>query len=242
MATLKMRNLVLLDKWPGVPNMNLGMPANGWDNTKDNFVTTAVTDQPAYPLGTKIAAYTDNTNCPGWYTMMYLQYHCYSSLLCISRDFSDGKFWCSATKEYSTAQIADTTTGIPYYVVTSCVSGTTSCVTFGTPVAVPCATLGGDGTTAVANDYGDAYGWFWVGGVCPCKDATLMDICTGTMVGVDMTVDTILHRGPVFLCTTGSAGWLMAADESNFNDLTTGIVVSADPAAMAIGWTCWSCQ
>lgn len=94
MANLFLTHLHLIDKWPGQANQNLGIPTDGWDNTTENFNTaddTAKALNPPIPIGQKRTVYTDNTNAPGTYTMMYLAYNDYSSLD-ISGDFSDGNF------------------------------------------------------------------------------------------------------------------------------------------------------
>jgi len=242
MANFRLSKLVLQDKFPGAVNPNLSTPTDGWDNTKDNFVTTAASDQPSYPVGTKISVYTDNTNCPGYYTMAYLALtSCYSSGACISADFSDGKFFCSHPKTgcASQTQFADTSE-VPYYVVHMCYTTAATDLTKGTPVAIPCATLAPDGSAASTNGYGDAYGWFWVGGVCPCKDATILDDGSGNYKGVDVTVDGALHPGPVFVCYTAATQLITSADETNALDNTTGIVTVPDPAACIIGWACSS--
>ena len=145
MAGIAIANIRLIDNWPGAVNPNLGIPTGGWDNTTDNFVTTAVdTPLPTYPIGTKIMAYTDNSACPGNYTMMYLMYHAVSSTVGIVEatvDFTAGSHFCfhydaSDAVHYDAA---DTST-VPYYVVASVASGATAGldVTKGSGVAIPC--------------------------------------------------------------------------------------------------------
>src|SRR5512145_1624155 len=68
MAAIPIGKITLIDKWPGIPNPNFGIPENGWDGTQHSCVTT-----PAYPLGTKIMAYSDASINPGWYTMAYVE-------------------------------------------------------------------------------------------------------------------------------------------------------------------------
>lgn len=228
MGTVRLGHLILNDRWPGTPS-DLPVPINGWDNTLDNFKTTASTDLPRYPLGTKIRAYTDNTNCPGWYTMMYLQLHDYSAAD-ISADFSDGKFWCSHICS-SHAMNADTSIS-PYYVVAACYTATD--VTKSQLIAVPCASMEADssvssstGYDAATNGYGDAYGWFWVGGVCPCKDVTIMDDAAGSTKGADVTTSTTLRRGFAILEITGGTGILDSPDFTTVN--------GSDPSA-GLGW------
>ncbi|MDD5533075.1 MAG: hypothetical protein PHC52_09785 [Syntrophales bacterium] len=238
MATVRLSKVILNDRWPGTPS-DLPVPINGWDNTLDNFKTTASTDLPRYPLGTKIRAYTDNTNCPGWYTMMYLQLTSYCSGACISADFSDGKFLCAHAAEITTS-MNPVDASIPgYYVVARCYTAVASDATIGAPLAVPCASLAPDGTTAYTNGYGDAYGWFWVGGVCPCKDATIMDDGSGNTKGVDMTTFSTLRRGPFMVEITGGTCMLESPDMSAVAD-ATAVQVGPDAAALVQGWVCAS--
>lgn len=236
MANARLTQLVLTDRMPGSVNPNLGVPPNGWDNTRDNFKTTSATDAPAYPLGTKIMAYTDNTNCPGWYTMAYLMYHDSTATnACISQDFSDGKFWCSHT-DVSTAQLwSNDTSACPYFVVASCYSHSTADFTKGGPVVVPCATLNSDGTATYVQGYGDSYGWFWVGGVCPCKDVTIMD-SSGAGLGADFTTEAGMRIGPVFSCMTAST-LIPATDYTIYGEATD--VVGMRPM-QPFGYICMS--
>ena len=244
MATLRLSRLALIDKWPGVPNPNLSIPTDGWDNTTDNFTTTSAAQTPSYPVGTKIMAYTDNTNCPGYYTMMMLMFHDWSTNFDISADFSDGRFFCSHVGTganpgcASTAQFADTSRA-PYFIVANCVSTAVTDATKGTPIAIPCATLNSDGTGVYVATYGDAYGWFWVGGVCPCKDATLLQGTIGSLLGADITVDALMAPGPVFVDFTTSVPWLMGCDNSNAMDATTPAVLKG-VNALSCGWVCVS--
>lgn len=253
MANLRLSNLILYDKWPGTPTPNASTPNYspnskcGWDNTYDNFSSAddtarAINANRTQRLGEKREGYTDNTNCPGKYTMMYLCLHSFEDGMDISKDFSDGHLFhapnlttnlCASNSEW-----ADTSE-LPYHVVARCITGCDMSKSGG-PVAIPCSTyMYSDGTGVAANGYGDGYGWFWVGGVCPCKEITILDDGSGNTKGVDLTVDSALHKGPVFLCSTGAAALLMSCDETNIHDLTTGITLS-DPGALAIGWACVS--
>ena len=255
MATIKLAKLILKDNWPGIVNLNApGRPNRtvnskcGWDNTNDNFCTAddtarALNANPTQRIGEKRAAYQDSTDCPGWYTMMYLCLHSFENGMDISKDFSDGHFFhgpiaqdaaCGSCSEW-----ADTSY-VPFFVVARCTTG--SDITRNCAVAIPCSThIYSDGTIVNAQGYGDGYGWFWVGGVCPCKDITLFDNgANGAGKGVDLTVDANLGHGPVYLCQTGAAAWLMSAEETSAMDLTTGLALAIDPAALAIGWVCGS--
>jgi hypothetical protein len=249
MATINLTKLVLKDNWPGIVNLNAGKPNYtpnskcGWDNTNDNFCTAdatarALNKNPTQRIGEKRAAYQESTECPGWYTMMYLCLHSFEDGMDISKDFSDGNFFHGPSDIgcISTSEWADTSVG-PWFVVSRCTTGAD--VTRNCAVAIPCSTyMHSDGTRVGANGYGDGYGWFWVGGVCPCKDITLFDDETGAGKGIDFTCDEDVARGPVFLCQTGAAAWLMSCDPSNIFDNTTGVVTMPDPGALAIGWVC----
>ena len=187
MAGINLSSLILTDRWPGPVNPFLGKPTDGWDSTLSCFKTTSTNNEPKYPLGTKIMAYTDSSWNPGWYTMMYLMYHTFEGAVdgCdCSKDWSVGGLpacyhVCWSQSKSTQVCIAETSTA-PYYVVTRCITGTYADSDYtrsrgAGPIAIPCWTATSDGTGAYAAGYGDAYGWFWVGGVCPAKDATVMD-------------------------------------------------------------------
>lgn len=250
MANLRLTRLILNDTWPGVPNARIGIPTDGWDNTIDNFSSADETARalnargkfPPVPLGEKRMAYTDNSNCPGWYTMMYLCLHSFEEGMDISCDFSDGNFFHGPTltnSDTSTSEWSDTSLG-PYFVVSRCTTGS-DFTRAGGPIAIFCSTnTSSDGTIVATRGYGDGYGWAWVGGVCPCKDITLFDDSL-SLKGVDLTVDSPMHRGPVFLENTSGCALLMSCDNTNIKD--------ADPSegnnlmiagARAIGWVCAS--
>jgi hypothetical protein len=193
MATCRLCHIILNDGWPGAVNPNLGIPCDGWDNTVHNFNTgddTAKAFDPPVPPGTKIMSYTDNTVSPGNYTMMYMCFHDYSELD-ITKDFSDGLFWCgkSGLLGMSTSHLADGSKA-PYYVVGRCYTAASAEITEMNAIAVPCCEMSSDGTVSATNGYGDFWGWFWVGGVCPAKECTIMsDLTYGSTCwgGVDVT-------------------------------------------------------
>lgn len=254
MANLRLTQL-RLKPWPGPVNFHAGIPNQslnskcGWDNTNDNFSTADATARACNAnrtqrLGEHRAAYTDNTNCPGWYVMTYLCLHSFEDGMDISKDFSNGHLFhapyvttnlCMSNSEWSD------TSELPGHVVIRCTTGC-DITKGGCQVAIPCSTYTySDGTGVYAAGYGDGYGWFWTGGVCPCKEITIMDDGSGNYKGVDLTVDGALHKGAVYLCTTGAAALLMSCDQSNVNDTdTTSAMVGPQPAAMAIGWCCMS--
>ena len=229
MSTLSLSQLILDDRWPGAPSTLLGRPTGGWDNTTDNFTTTSSSTTPSYPLGTKVVAYTDNTWCPGWYTMMYLSFHDYSAQD-ISGDYSDAAFWCSHY-DASDAELYQVDISVcPYYIVSRCYTAVNTDVTRGAPVAVPCATIASDGTGAYAAGYGDAYGWFWVGGVCPCADVTLMQGTASVLYGADVTM-AVTKKGAVYAYMDGTTASL------NFRSSGDLTQPHSDPNP-PIGWAC----
>lgn len=259
MANLRLSRLVLYDKWPGLPSPHAvypnrtaacGTAGKGWDNTVDNFSVADDTSRylnrggpnrggTRVRIGEKRQAYTDNTNCPGYYTMMYLCLHSFESGAAkgdISKDFSDGRFFCAPAGLVcaSSSEWADTSVG-PYHVVSNCYTG--SDVTKIGMLAIPCSTyIRSDGTLvdSANNGFGDGYGWFWVGGVCPCKDATLLDDETGSTKGVDITCES--DKGPVLVEVTGGAAWLLPADITNLTDATS--LTGPDTGGLIAGWVC----
>lgn len=251
-SNLRLSQLILNEsKWPGAVKFTEGIPVNGWDNTVDNFTTTSgnVTP-PNYRVGTKISVYTDNTYCAGNYTMAYLMFHD-SSSADISGDFSDGAMFCSHYDGSKAVKYQSDISAVPWYVMTRCYSAGGgdhgSDITSGSPLAIPCATLVGDSsiehTTGDAQDlgYGDAYGWFWVGGVCPAKDVTLMQGTGGSLAGADISVDDELRKGSVMMNYLTNTLGIVNTDTSNFNDVTTldedTVNTNID---LAVGWVCTS--
>jgi len=236
MATMHLTQLNMVDRWPGTPSPHLGKPTGGWDNTTDNYNTaddTGLAWTPPYPLGTKIQQYTDNSVCPGYYTMMYLMYHCYSatggvidaSSYCITNGYGYCCHYDGSDAQAYAVEGADTS-WVPYYVVSSPFGGgaATCEITKGSPIALPCASIDYGGSSAsYANGYGDSYGWFWVGGVCPVSDATFFYGCEGTSAGAaggEVTIDTHVIPGAVVVEYTGNTGVLEYAGLSLAEDST----------------------
>jgi hypothetical protein len=240
MAGVNLSSLILHDKWPGVATDRLGKPSDGWDNTRHCFKTTEAGQSPPVPVGTKIAAYTDNSWAPGWYTMIYLMYHSYeaAALYDVSKDISDGFPACTHA-DGSTAEMYNTDTStMPWYVVSRCITNVSSDITNQAAVAIPCWTASSDGTLCFSSasrtgSYGDSYGWFWVGGVCPAKDATLLDGTAGTGVGACVSGDFATRaKGAVYLETTAAISTVM---------LTCDTTLACDGTAQKlspIGWIC----
>jgi hypothetical protein len=226
-----------------MPAVGKGIPDNGWDNTYDNFKTTDDTARawnPGVPIGEKRTVYTDNSYCPGQYTMIYLAFHDFSS-----QDISVGEVtlntaWCSKVDSVAcgsrvTFQAGDATVA-PYYFVTRCTTGTSD-VTEGQPVVLPCASMGADSSVELgasfdnprAAGYGHSFGWFWCGGVCPAKDVSLFDHSAGGPggttpgIGADVSADTLMRVGPVMFDITSDGLNLYSTDVSNATD-ATGLV------------------
>lgn len=252
---IRLSHLVLYDKWPGIPNPNLGIPRGGFDATAWNLSTkddTAMADAPPYPLGTKIQAYTDNSNCPGYYTMMYLARHEFSSE-CISSDFSEANIFCCAPGtlcQTHTSEVGVDASGAPpYYFVTACYTAASCEVSLGAPVAVACTTTDADSSESLdtttndprAQGFGHALGWFWVGGVCPCADITLLRGLGDSAAGADITCDTDAYqkKGPVMLEYTAATVNVFSCDITNFAD-TTLYINDIMVTGVAFGQACGS--
>jgi hypothetical protein len=253
-ANVRLTSLQLIDLWPGQPVVGKGIPDNGWDNTYDNFKTTDDTARawnPGVPIGEKRTVYTDNSYCPGQYTMMYLAYHDFTSLGEISvGEVSLNTAWCSKVEQVAcgsrvTFQAGDATVA-PYYFVTRCTTGTSD-VTSGAPVCLPCASIGADSSVELgasfdnprAAGYGHSFGWFWVGGVCPAKDVSLFDHSAGGPggttpgIGADISGDDALMRaGPVVFEITSDGLMPLSTDVTNYAD-ETGLVGNAFAHAYA---------
>ena len=246
-SNLRLSQLILSDKkWPGGSLFTEGIPIDGWDNTVDNFTTTSSNiTPPRYQVGTKITVYTDNTYCAGNYTMAYLMFHDYSSVD-ISADFSDGNMFCSHYDGSKAVKYQSDISVVPWYVMARCYTATSNDITSGSPLAVPCATIAGDSSIEhVTGDpqdvsYGDAYGWFWVGGVCPCADVTLMQGTGGSIAGADISVDDELRKGAVMMNYLTPTTSIVNVDTSNFNDVTTLSEDTLTNIDLGVGWVCTS--
>jgi len=242
MAQVRLTSIQLIDNFPGPVNPSLGKPANGWDNTRDCFKSDDLnTDSPSYPLGTKIMAYNDGSISPGWYTMMYGVFHDYSSLD-ISGDFSHGNIWCCHADGSKVAMYNTETSASPYYVLGRCYTSASADYTRGFPVAVPCWTATADSSVVLsASPYeatrGEAFGWFWVGGVCPVEDVTLFQGKAGSLYGADITVAATLERGP-FVIDPTTDPVPETPDASTFTSLDWSYGV--DRLIPVAGYTCQS--
>ena len=230
MTTVNLCNLYLVDSWPGPVNPNRSVPTDGWDNTVDNITTTVAGETPPVPVGTKVMAYSDNTHAKGYYTMMYLMYHSYEAAAAAHinpTDFSLKGAWCA---HYDGSDAEKYTTGfsaVPYYVVSKCYTAVSAdMTTLGLPIALPCATIEGDGTAVFVTGYGDAYGWFWVGGVPPLDDVSYFRGAGDDTRGFDFTTDVLCRKGQVYFDMTADQSWLTSCDisESGQADASKGEV------------------
>ena len=214
MATTRLGALILKDKSPGVASMKKGIPVDGWTGAT-HFGVTA----PTYPPGEKRAHFTDNSHNPGWYTMFYGAFAEWSGTNhCISADISDGLCWVAHTCMTQDVSYAADPTYIsavwdgslqPWYVVSSCTTASSTKDVSGCGMlALPCGSLDGG-----------QYGWFWCGGVCPCKDVTFLDDVSASGTGADLTSLGVVSGG-VHLCQTGGTCMLTSQDWSNTIDAT----------------------
>lgn len=182
MVAVNLRNIVLEDKWPGVPNQNLGIPTGGFDATTWTDATTE-----GYPIGTKIQAYQDFSGRSGLYTMIYLRSYCGTNAYAV--EFADNSSttgmaifqqWCNSTclsADGTMAVFTCTNTAVPE---TGYLCGTKSGV-----IAIACGTLSARDVTTDGNNIGN-YGWFWCDGICPFVDITMYDELA-TNLGTDMS-------------------------------------------------------
>jgi len=162
---------------------------------------------------------------------------------CVSHDFSHGKCWvahCCLTTDTSYA--ADPTylmaendgTAQPYYMMHRCTTESdagykTTDISDSGGAAIPCASM----------DPYD-YGWFWVGGVCPCKDVTIMEGSERLGLGADMTTDDSVTPGGVFLCITAltalPSGEFSACVSISIGDEDGGNLSGRFFAIEPVGW------
>lgn len=248
-AGIRITQLILEDNMPGVVNPHLGIPAGGFDATRWNFNTsddTANAENPPYPIGTKIMAYTDNSSAPGWYTMQYLAFHDFSSQDISYGCVSKGRAVCSRLDQVTCGtrfalDAGGDTTLAPWYVVARCTTGTTD-ASHGAPICFPCTSQTADSSVVLTSGdnrsygYGHGWGWFWVGGVCPCVDITFLDDTLGDGKGADISVDSLMRPGPVMACISSDGVLLMTCDVTNPTDATG--IVGVVPAR--VGWACCS--
>lgn len=182
MAGINGNDIVLIDAWPGPVNMNMSIPTNGFDSSREgsgNCVT-----EPLFHPGQKIAAYNDTTTNPGYYTCIYLRFvegsdYAYDldadpsnahGLVCHLQDMSqhDPDVW------------------LAWFNVSTDVTNT--CGTLCTPVAMAMRDLSG-GTDSTAGGRSPEWGWFWCGGVCPCNTSNAAGTTDYTKTGGHYVTD-----------------------------------------------------
>lgn len=169
MAVSNLKDIILFDNWPGVPNPTFSRPNDGWDGS-----ITACLSAPAYPPGTKIIFQSDSTYTPGMVTMCYLRYVEGSEIASDTgdaADVSDHEAICCHVNATGSdgidAAAADATERQWWNVSYDC--SNSDATLHDSPGAV--AVAAGDLSTG-------EYGWFWVGGPCPYLDVTKFDNLT----------------------------------------------------------------
>ena len=216
--TINLTALTLVDNWPGAANPNYGIPTGGWDNTTDNFTTTVAGQVPPQEIGQKRMVHTDQSHSPGWYTMQYLKYHTFEDTDISVGDFSSNLGVCC---HYDASQAEDYKVDlsvVPYYVVSSDITDTDAVPSGklgpGIRIAYPCASLSSDGSSALTNGFGDAFGWFWVGGVCPVEDATILDGTAGDGIGAEVACGSMVVAGAVIAGISTASIFIESPDVS----------------------------
>ena len=214
MAGIAMKDIVMKDNFPGVPNFNLGIPKNGFDSPVHSDVTT-----PTYPIGTKIQAYNDGTGIKGPYTMIYLAHYCLSDYDTLPEGATNGllcQAFCnsSCVSADGTANAAFKVTGPGNAALaTGFAEGTMNGI-----AAFACASMSRHDTTADGAAV-PGFGWFWCGGVCPEADITLFaaDHSTDGNVAVGMAVGVVVDGTAILLglgdpTSENVCGWSNATD------------------------------
>lgn len=227
--------------WPGPVNPNRSIPTDGWDNTIDNFTTTSSGQSTETPIGTKISVYSNNPVNPGYYTMQYLMFHDYSAQDINDTDFSKGLAFCSHCDMSDAEKYTEDASAVPYYVVGKCWTAVSSDITKGQPMAIPCATLASDGSDVFVTGFGDAYGWFWIDGVCPLNDVSHFRGAADTAKGFDFSTDTKMRGGPLMVCMSAAQVWLSSDDATNYGDSTAFTNTLMAIGGKTIAYSCTSC-
>lgn len=224
MAEILLRDVILYDRWPGCPNPNLSCPTCGFD------ATAQCSSTPVWPLGTKIQAYNDSTYCPGYYTMIYLQYVETSDIALDIGDPSDGQRAC-----FHVIDACNNTPGntVDYwYMVT--LDATNSDATLGGAIAFAAAELSGNSTSEQ-----NECGWFWCGGVNPCITNSTFTDCT-VLAGAIKTDGNVMQGTEIAVTGdgTGCAAFaplcvtiIYGATVGTWEDLSV-----SGPRAVGIAW------
>jgi len=228
MTTVRLCDFNLIDSWPGPVNPNRSIPTDGWDNTVDNMITTGTSETPPVPVGTKVMAYSNNANAPGWYTCIFLMFHSYEDGVDVitKTDYSLKGAWCAHADGSTAEKYTEDVSGIPYYVVSRCYTAAGNDMTdMGLGICLPCATLDSDGTGVFVAGYGDGYGWFWCGGVPPLNDVSHFRGAADNSKGFDFTTDILCRKGAVLFEMTADQSWLTSCDQSEggLTDASAGI-------------------
>lgn len=183
MPTIDLRDVLLYDLWPGVPDPNLSCPSAGFDASEQCSST------PVWPLGTKIQAYNDSTYCPGYFTMIYLQFVEGSDYAYDAGKPSDNRCMCFHILDCSEHTPGGT---VDYwYMVTSDL--TNSDGTQGGAIAFAAYDLSGN--SGVSSDESNECGWFWCGGVNPCITTSATNFADCTRLADDIVTDGSVVQG-----------------------------------------------
>jgi hypothetical protein len=165
--------------------------------------------------------------------MAYLQYATFEDSDISIGDYSGNAAICCHADNSTPENYDVDYSSVPYYVVSPDITGTDAALANMPRVAFPCATLDSDGTASNANGYGDSYGWFWIGGVCPVNDATILDGTAGSGIGADVGCGSMVSSGAVVAAFSTASIYIERPDFSaTFN--TDG---TAGPMQLPIlGW------
>jgi len=146
--------------------MNTGKPPGGFDSTKEGSGNKVNT--PAFDVGEKRAWYNDSTKNPGYSIFAYLRFvEGSDSAFDTDADISTGYGLCFHMHDAS-EHTPDGDTD--WYYVTHDLTNSEG--TLGGAVAIAMCDLSGGAEVTTTTTKTPEYGWFWVGGVCPCNTKT----------------------------------------------------------------------
>lgn len=219
MADIFLRDVLLFDQWPGVPDPNLSCPTEGFD------ASTQCSSTPVWPLGTKIQNYNDSTYGPGYYTMIYLMF-CETSVHAYDIDDpSTGYNMCFHVNDVCDNIPGNSDAANYWYIVTNDL--TSSDGTLGGALAFAAYDLSGNSGTTESNECG----WFWCGGVNPCITDSATNTADCTRLAGEIRTDGSVTQGKLFgIGDDGSEGGaLYAFDNSTTNAaVPVGIALKDD--------------
>ena len=208
MAGINLKQVILEDKWPGVANQNFGIPTDGFDSSSaGQDQTTAM-----FPLGTKITAYqsaADASDQPGYYTMIYLNFHGVSG----RNDITDISGAQCVVQPFCNSVVSDSTDN--FYHVTN-VGGLATgykCATQVGRIAIACGTVTSDDITTDGGS-GGYFGWYWCGGVCPYADITFFDKQSGG-AGADLSTDGNVAAGKMIIPIVDTSALIIGLGEAS---------------------------